>query len=309
MVVESAAITHNIMTETLAATPNVMPMAGEAIVEVGAVPPQFPDHTQLPESDGTFVKNFQEHPQSIILTDSISAKLQQLHPDGQYCIGQDCGIYWRETEPPEKGAEAPDWFYVPNVPPMLDGVIRRSYVLWREYITPTIVLEFASGNGSEERDITPLSRSKEGEVTKPGKFWAYERVMRIPYYGIYQINSGVLEVYHLKDNDYEKMTPNERGHYPIAPMNVELGLWRGTYMNQPEQLWLRWWDCEGNLLLIGQELAVQEQQQKEQALQQKEQALQQLEEEQQKRQQLAERLKLLSPEQLQALGIDLEMLE
>ncbi|MBD2134709.1 Uma2 family endonuclease, partial [Sphaerospermopsis sp. FACHB-1094] len=28
----------------------------------------LPDHTQLPESDGTFVKNFQEHPQSILLT-------------------------------------------------------------------------------------------------------------------------------------------------------------------------------------------------------------------------------------------------
>lgn len=35
------------------------------------LPPSFPDHTQLPESDGTFVKNFQEHPQSIILTGSI----------------------------------------------------------------------------------------------------------------------------------------------------------------------------------------------------------------------------------------------
>jgi Putative restriction endonuclease len=102
------------------------------------VPPQFPDHTQLPESDGTFVKNFQEHPQSIILTDSIDPVLQRLHPDGQYAIGQDCGIYWRETEPPEKGAEAPDWFYVPRVPARVDGQIRRSYVLWREFITPTM---------------------------------------------------------------------------------------------------------------------------------------------------------------------------
>ncbi|WP_242057955.1 MULTISPECIES: hypothetical protein [Nostoc] len=25
-----------------------------------AIPPQFPDRTQLPQSDGTFVKNFQE---------------------------------------------------------------------------------------------------------------------------------------------------------------------------------------------------------------------------------------------------------
>ncbi|NEO10227.1 MAG: Uma2 family endonuclease, partial [Moorea sp. SIO3I8] len=78
------------------------------------LPPPFPDHTQLPESDGSFVKNFQEHPQSILLTDSIGPVLQQIHPDGHYAIGQDCGIYWRETDPPEKGAEAPDWFYVPK---------------------------------------------------------------------------------------------------------------------------------------------------------------------------------------------------
>ncbi|NMG07779.1 hypothetical protein [Brasilonema sp. UFV-L1] len=31
----------------------------------------FPDHTQLPELDGTFVKNFQEHPQSLLLTDGV----------------------------------------------------------------------------------------------------------------------------------------------------------------------------------------------------------------------------------------------
>ena len=145
-----------------------------------ALPPPFPDHTQLPESDGTFVKNFQEHPQSLILTDSLGPVLQRLHPDGQYCIGQDCGIYWRETDPPEKGAKAPDWFYVPNVPPKLDGQIRRSYVLWREFFTPMIALEFASGNGEEERDKTPYE----------GKFWVYERVMRIPYYGIYEIRNA-----------------------------------------------------------------------------------------------------------------------
>ncbi|HLO85963.1 MAG TPA: hypothetical protein VK203_13270 [Nostocaceae cyanobacterium] len=60
----------------------------------------FPDHTQLPESDGTFVfakraegKNFQEHPQSVLLTESIRPLLDQRHPDGKYCIGQDSGIY------------------------------------------------------------------------------------------------------------------------------------------------------------------------------------------------------------------------
>ncbi len=223
------------------------------------LPPPFPDHTQLPESDGTFVKNFQEHPQSIILTDSIGPVLQRLHSDGQYAIGQDCGIYWRETDPPEKGAEAPDWFYVPHVPPNLNGEIRRSYVLWREFIAPLIALEFASGDGSEERDPTPLFVSKTGEVTKPGKFWVYERIAHISYYGIYQVNNGSLEVYRLMDGLYQQLLPNERGHYPIVPLEIELGLWHGSYQNQT-QLWLRWWDLEGNLLLTGTERAEQIQQ-------------------------------------------------
>jgi hypothetical protein len=33
-----------------------------------STPISLPDHKQLPESYGTFVKNFQEHPQSIVLT-------------------------------------------------------------------------------------------------------------------------------------------------------------------------------------------------------------------------------------------------
>lgn len=205
-------------------------------LEPNLIPRGFPDHTQLPESDGTFVKNFQEHPQSLILTDSLGPVLQQLHPDGQYAIGQDSGIYWRETDPPEKGAEAPDWFYVPNVPPLLDGQVRRSYVLWREFIAPLIVLEFASGDGSEERDVTPLgAASQGGEAQRPGKFWVYERIMRIPFYGIYEITTGKLEVYHFVDCRYQLIPPNERGHYPIPPMGVELGVWDGAYQNQTQR--------------------------------------------------------------------------
>ncbi|MGI0492201.1 Uma2 family endonuclease [Alkalinema pantanalense CENA528] len=259
----------------------------------------FPDHTQLPESDGTFVKNFQEHPQSILLTDSIGPVLQQLHPDGHYAIGQDCGIYWRETDPPEKGAEAPDWFYVPGVPPLLDGQIRRSYVLRREFRLPLIALEFASGDGSEERDNTPLGVVN--GTQKPGKFWVYEQIMRIPYYGIYLPNRGRLEMYNLVNAAYEPMMPNSRGHYEITPMQVELGVWEGAYQNQTMQ-WLRWWDLQGNLLPTGQEAA-------QQALEEKEQALEERDREREKRQQLAEKLRSLTAEQLALLGISINDLE
>jgi Uma2 family endonuclease len=208
----------------------------------------FPDHTQLPESDGTFVKNFQEHPQSILLTESIWSVLQKLHPDSQFCIGQDSGIYWRMTEPPERGAEAPDCFYVPNVPPMLDGQIRRSYVLWRESIAPFIVLEFVSGDGFQERDNTPWT----------GKFWIYEQVIRPAFYGIYEVKQARIEVYRHIENHFEILPNNDRGHYPI-PIGVELGIWHGEYKNVTLP-WLRWWDSEGNLLLTGEEKAEQEQQ-------------------------------------------------
>jgi Uma2 family endonuclease len=217
----------------------------------------LPDHTELPESDGTFVKNFQELPQSIILTDSLRPILQRIHPDGRYRIGQDCGIYWRLTDPLERGAEAPDWFYVPNVPPLLNGEVRRSYVLWKEYVAPLIVLEFVSGNGAEERDRTPPPEPGQAEEQKVGKFWVYEQAIRVPYYGIYEVKKAAVEMYHLEDNRYQRMSVNERGRYPIPQLGVELGIWQGEYdeMNLP---WLRWWDSEGNLLLIGEERAREE---------------------------------------------------
>jgi Uma2 family endonuclease len=219
----------------------------KAIAFTADPPLPFPDHTQLPESDGTFVKNFQEHPQGILLTDTITPVLQKIHPDGQYCIGQDSGIYWKMTDPPEKGAEAPDWFYVPNVPPDLDGVVRRSYVLWRESIPPLIAIEFVSGNGSEERDRTPWR----------GKFWIYETVIRPAFYAIYEVTLARVEVYHLQENSYQLVEANDRGHYPIPELGVELGIWQGLYQNW-ELPWLRWWDSQGNLLPTGHEKAEQE---------------------------------------------------
>jgi hypothetical protein len=53
---------------------------------------------------------------------------------------------------------------------------------------------------------------------------------------------------------YIRLEPNDRGHYPIELMGVELGVWSGSYQNQTQR-WLRWWDNQGNLLLTGSEQA------------------------------------------------------
>jgi Uma2 family endonuclease len=199
---------------------------------------RLPDHTELPETDGSIVNNFNELPQSRLLTGAIEPLLREIHPDGQYAIGQDCGIYFRPMEQPLEGCKAPDWFYVPDVPPLAPGGgIRRSYVLWQEIVAPRLIIEYVSGDGSEERDRTPLK----------GKFWIYERAIRAPYYAIHDPTTGVLEAYELVGGEYERIKPNSRGHFPIPPLRVELGTWQGTVGNV-SGTWVRFFDEIGRLL-------------------------------------------------------------
>ena len=50
------------------------------------------------------------------------------------------------------------------------------------------------------------------------------------------------------------MPANERGHFPIPPMGVELGIQQDT-----EIPCLRWWTRDGEMLLTGNERADEQQ--------------------------------------------------
>jgi Uma2 family endonuclease len=249
----------------------------------------WPDHTQLPDTDGSIVENFQEHPQSILLTESLWPVLERLHPDGRFAVGQNSGIYWRHTDPPLRGCVAPDWFYVPNVPPMLQGEVRRSYVMWQELEPPQMVIEFVSGDGSEERDRTP------GE----GKFWIYERRIHASYYAIYEVDRERVEVWRLTGGVYEPVVANERGHYSIAPLGIELGIWEGTYKNF-HLPWLRAWDSNGQFLLADSERADEERRRAEDAVRRADEENRRAEEEKHRADRFAARLRELgvNPDEL-----------
>jgi hypothetical protein len=87
----------------------------------------------------------------------------------------------------------------------------------------------------------------------------YERVIRPAFYAIYEAGEGRVTVYNLLNNRFRLVPPNERGHFPISPLDVELGVWQGRFMNL-DLPWLRFWDAHGNLLLSGSERAEQERQ-------------------------------------------------
>src|SRR5260370_27037950 len=112
--------------------------------------------------------------------------------------------------------------------------------MWQELRAPLVVLELVYGDGREERDRTP----------DEGKYWIYDNRIRPGYYGIYEFNPGRVELHRLTGGHFEVMSANDRGHYPIVELGVELGFWQGSYLgaNLP---WMRWYDANGVLLPTG----------------------------------------------------------
>jgi hypothetical protein len=100
-----------------------------------------------------------------------------------------------------------------------------------------VVLDHIIDDGTEERDRTP----------KWGYFWILEQRVQAQYYGLYEVDRGLLEFYRLVKGRYEQPRPNRRGHYPIQPLGVELGVWQGRYLDR-DGPWLRWYDAQGQFL-------------------------------------------------------------
>ena len=207
--------------------------------------PALPDHTQLPDKDGVSVRNSLEPWQSALLTDPLEPVLEARYPNRHYFIGQDVGIYWAITQPPLRGCKSPDWYLVPAVPPLLNGLLRRSYVLWQEHIPPLILLEYVSDDGGAEgRDLTPDT----------GMFWVYEQRIQPRYYGIYESDPGQIEMHELIGGRFQRMPANADGRFRIDPLGVELGLWQGEFKGT-HLPWMRWWDAQGQFLATPEERA------------------------------------------------------
>jgi hypothetical protein len=193
-------------------------------------------HLELPHTDGKPVENSYQPYQSALLTGVLIPILDRLHPDGNYLVATDMGIYWRRMKgrrmkDPLEGCRAPDWYYVANVPRLLDGELRRSYVIWDEVIAPLVVIEYVSGDGTEERDQTPNT----------GKFWVYEQGIKASYYIIWDPFRAQLEVYERIRNRYQQRTPDAQGRYHITELEVDFGIWNGLYQGFPAD-WLRVWE-------------------------------------------------------------------
>ena len=206
--------------------------------------------------------------------------------------------------------KAPDWVYIPEVKPLPEGQIRRSYTPNIEGDLPLIALEFISETEGSEYSINPHYPY--------GKWHFYEQILQIPLYGIFHPKTGLLDLYRLVNNKYELQTPDANNRFWIAEMNLFLGVWKGkrSLLNVN---WLRWWDQSENLLPWGSEIIEQERerakQERERAEQERERAEQERQKAIQERQRAEQAEAQLQQEQamcqrlsdrLKTLGIDLE---
>lgn len=147
--------------------------------------------------------------------------------------------------------KAPDWAYIPQITVNLEEVV-RSYTPRLQGDIPALVLEFLSDTGGGEYSIK--------QTYPPGKLFFYQQILQVPNYGIFEPDTGTLELYRLDENQrYHLESPNDQGRFWIPEMQLFLGAEQGTRENLTGY-WLRWWDQQGNLLLWATELLDQERQ-------------------------------------------------
>ena len=192
------------------------------------------------------VQNIQKLLLAAALTDALGAA-QFIQP--QMLIGSNFGLV--ATVNKKIVVKAPDWFYVPQVQPVEEGVIRRSYTPNLEGKPIAVVMEF-------------LSETEYGELsvrsTPPyGKLYFYEHILKVPTYVTYDPYELSIEVRRLQDGEYKLESANEKGHFWIPELQLFLGIWPGERLGQNIN-WLRWWDKSRTLLLWSSEQAEQEKQ-------------------------------------------------
>jgi Uma2 family endonuclease len=189
-------------------------------------------------------------------------------------------------------AKAPDWLYVPVVNEILSD--RKSYTPNLEGDVPAVVMEFLSNKDGGEYSLR--------RIYPPGKWFFYEKILKVPVYIIFDPDGGLLEFHQLKNRRYKLELPDENGRHWVASMNLFLGTWQGTKEGRTGY-WLRWWDSAGNLLPWAVELVEQERQRAEQEHQRAEQERQRAEQERQRaEQEQKQKDKLIA--YLQSQGID-----
>ncbi len=145
----------------------------------------------------------------------------------------------------------PDWFAVVGVDRLYQKQDSRlSYVVWDELVNPLIVVELLSP-GTEKEDLGEKVR----KINQPPSKWdVYEKILKIPYYVIYDRYSDILLVFKLINSAYTELDASNKMIW-MESIQLYLGVWHGTYKGITRE-WLRWYDANQKLIPLPEEEAL-----------------------------------------------------
>jgi len=161
------------------------------------------------------------------------------YPPDQIFVGTDLNLYYDSRHP--LWYKRPDWFAVLGVERSgLQQDLRLSYVIWQESVTPFLMVELLSP-GTEAEDLGQSLR----EINQPpGEWEVYERILRVPYYVVFDRYTHRLRAFRLVGTQYEELSLDEPKLW-FNEVQLGLGVWEGTYQAAQGQ-WLRWYDGSEN---------------------------------------------------------------
>ncbi|MBN3911166.1 MAG: Uma2 family endonuclease [Nostoc sp. NMS1] len=163
------------------------------------------------------------------------------YPVDEVFVGTDLNLYYdlRHT----LSYKRPDWFAAVGVSRLYEQQnLRLSYVIWQEGVAPFVVVELLSP-GTEKEDLGQTLR----EINQPPTKWeVYERILRVPYYIVFDRYTDKLQIFQLVADRYSELDLSTPRVW-MPGLELGLGLWQGSYQGI-ERLWLRWYDASGNWL-------------------------------------------------------------
>lgn len=199
------------------------------------------DVSHLVTEDDTPVDNFASEKQQRLLTSALySSKQGEI-----FIVAANVGIYHTYHKSP----------IVPNVFLSLGVQVaqnwweksNRCYFVWEFGKPPEVVIEI-------------VSNKEGGELDK--KLQIYEQ-MRVSYYVVYDPNQQLgetnLHIFELKGIHYLEITVTW-----LEQVGLGLTIWQGEFEGS-NNVWLRWCDQKGNILLTGDERAKQAEQRAQEA--------------------------------------------
>jgi Uma2 family endonuclease len=218
---------------------------------------------QVITEDDEPVDNFFAAKQQRLLVESLYYSWQR--PPGTFLADANVGVF----PAPAASPLVPDVFVSTDVPlpPNLQNKQDRSYFVWKMGKPPDVVIEI-------------VSNRKGGEADDKLQDYAH---LGVPYYIIWdpfrRLSKRRLRVYERRGDKY--VLQKEKW---LASLKLGVGLWQGTFEDLQE-VWLRWYDEDGQLFLTGGEHAKQERQRADREGQRAEQEQQRADREQQRAEQ------------------------